>query len=78
MPTQALSLNRGDVFRHHMAGGGGYGNAHERDPERVRADLLDGKVTRAHARDVYGVVFSDDARCAVDAAATSALRGAQA
>lgn len=78
MPTEAITLGSGDVFRHHMAGGGGYGNAVERDPERVRADLLDGKVTRAHARDAYGVVFSDDAECTVDASATRALRGARA
>jgi N-methylhydantoinase B len=47
-------IQRGDVFRHVTAGGGGYGDRSERDPERVRADLDDEKIDAAHARDAYG------------------------
>ena len=57
-----------------MAGGGGYGNALERDPQSVRADLLDGKISREHARAAYGVVL--DLQAEIDTDATAALRAA--
>lgn len=53
--------------------GGGWGDPHERDPERVRADVLDDLVGRERAREVYGVVLTDELE--VDQAATEALRG---
>jgi N-methylhydantoinase B len=59
--------------------GGGYGDPLEREPERVREDVLERYVTFAHAREVYGVVFSDtrlDETLAVDVAATTAQRDA--
>jgi N-methylhydantoinase B len=40
--------------------GGGYGPATERDPERVRADVAEGWVSRERARITYGVVLRDD------------------
>ncbi|WP_261401813.1 hypothetical protein [Chenggangzhangella methanolivorans] len=43
------------MLRVEMAGAGGYGLAEERDPEAIRADIAQGKVTAAHAREVYGV-----------------------
>jgi hypothetical protein len=39
----------------------------------VRTDVLDGKVSREHARSAYGVVIDDNG---VNAAATQALRTA--
>jgi N-methylhydantoinase B len=36
------------------AGGGGFGNPKDRDPERVRADLCNGYVTPEGAK-VYGL-----------------------
>jgi len=75
MPMKPITLGAGDVYRHVMAGGGGFGDALERDPEKVRADVLDDKVTIEHARDAYGVVFGDDAQ--VDSKATLALRAAR-
>ena len=39
------------------AGGGGWGDPLERDPERVRADVADELVSLDAARDQYGVVF---------------------
>ena len=74
MPMRPMTLTSGDLYRHVMAGGGGYGNPFERDPQRVRTDLLDGKVSREHAREAYGVVF--DAHTEIDTAATASLRAA--
>jgi N-methylhydantoinase B len=53
--------------------GGGYGAPDEREPERVRADVRDGFVTRRRAQDVYRVALTDSDE--VDVAATAALRG---
>jgi N-methylhydantoinase B len=72
MPMQPITLRTGDVYRHVMAGGGGFGDPLERDPESVRVDVLDGKVTIEHARAAYGVVI--DARQLVDVNATQTLR----
>jgi N-methylhydantoinase B len=73
-------LRRGDVFRHALAGGGGYGSPLERDPALVLRDVRQGRVTIGHAREAYGVVILGGgaepgaAAPAVDAAATTALR----
>jgi N-methylhydantoinase B len=68
-------LKRGDLYRHVMASGGGYGDCLQRDPARVCRDVLLGKVSVAQARDVYGVVIvGDSAKPNVDTAATNALR----
>jgi N-methylhydantoinase B len=50
-----VPLADGDVVRSVTGTGGGFGDPRERDPERVRADVLDGYVSPADARDVYGV-----------------------
>jgi len=58
-------------------GGGGYGDPLERDPERVRLDVLEKWVSIEQARDVYGVVFRghvDDESLAVDLKGTAKLR----
>jgi N-methylhydantoinase B len=54
------------------AGGGGWGSPLEREPSRVRMDVLEEYVSRDDARDTYGVVLSAD--LTVDDAATTALR----
>jgi N-methylhydantoinase B len=72
MPMAPITLHRGEVYLHVMAGGGGYGFAWERVPERVREDVLDGKVTQAQAGSAYGVMFGADLQ--VDLAATQAAR----
>jgi N-methylhydantoinase B len=54
-------------------GGGGWGDPLERDPERVRWDVIEGYVTVEHARDDYGVVL-DPKSYAIDQAATEKLR----
>ena len=47
--------NPGDVFRIETGGGGGALPATDRDPDRVRADIEDGILTPAKARDTYGL-----------------------
>lgn len=39
--------------------GGGWGNPRARDPEKVRADVLDELISVEHAREVYGVALTD-------------------
>jgi N-methylhydantoinase B len=62
----------GDVVVMQSAGGGGYGDPLARDPERVRADVRAGYVTRERARDRYGVALREDGT--VDERETTALR----
>lgn len=66
-------LAEGDLVRLVLPGGGGYGRPEERDPEAVLADVRDGKVSLAAAREIYKVII-DPADWTVDAAATAALR----
>ncbi len=70
---KTLQLAPGDVVSYRTPGGGGYGPALERDPEAVLRDVIDGKVSLARAREVYGVVIDLDRRV-VDAAATESIR----
>ena len=44
-PMFVATLQPGDVFRHRMAGGGGWGDPAERDGDAHARDLRDGKVT---------------------------------
>lgn len=73
MPMEAIAVRRGDVYCHVSAGGGGMGSALDRDLQAVLEDVLDGKVSVAAARDLYGVVLSLDPPY-VDEAGTAALR----
>jgi N-methylhydantoinase B len=68
-----LMIHQGDVFRHELAGAGGWGDPFDRDPDRVLADVLQEKVSVARAREAYGVVLTADGR-AVDEMATAAIR----
>ncbi len=67
-----LRLKKGERVSFELGGGGGYGSPRERDPERVRADVERGYVTREAARDQYGVALRDD--LSVDAGQTAQLR----
>jgi N-methylhydantoinase B len=51
---------RGSVLQVSTGGGGGFGVPWERPVEAVVADVLDGRVSRDRARDVYGVLFQGD------------------
>jgi N-methylhydantoinase B len=54
-------------------GGGGWGSAFEREPERVALDVQYGFVTVEHAKSAYGVVIKNDS-FDVDVEATKKLR----
>jgi N-methylhydantoinase B len=54
-----LDLVPGDVISVRTCGGGGYGPAEERAPERVLQDVLQGKVSGTRAREIYKVAISD-------------------
>jgi len=74
LPVSPITMQHGDLFRHVMAGGGGYGDPLTRDPAQIREDVLDGKVTIPHARAAYGVVIGPDAAATIDLDATTRLR----
>jgi N-methylhydantoinase B len=63
----------GTVLELNLPGGGGFYAPFERDPEAVRQDVIDELVSVESARRDYGVVL-DPETCAVDEAATAALR----
>lgn len=65
-------LKQGDLLRIQLPGSGGYGPPTERNPEAVRWDVVNGKVSLISARDHYGVVLGAD--MTVNEEATSALR----
>jgi N-methylhydantoinase B len=71
-----ITVRRGDVFRHVLAGAGGWGDPLERDPERVRQDVVEEKIGAAYARREYGVVV-DTATGQVRGPETAALRAAR-
>jgi len=69
-----MTIGRGDVFRHEVAGAGGYGDPLERDPVAVARDVRNEVVSRAAARADYGVAIDDRGRIEPDA--TEQLRDA--
>jgi N-methylhydantoinase B len=74
LPTMgAAPMRRGDLIRHVMASGGGWGDPLDRDPERVALDVLDDKVSLAHAKSEYGVII-DPESLEVDWEATEQTR----
>ncbi len=54
---QVTTLKPGDRLVVETAGGGGYGDPHQRDRDLVRADVANGKVSPAAAAAVYGVAI---------------------
>ncbi len=77
MPMQSFIARRGDCVSLVSAGGGGYGEPYEREPERVLDDVLEGRVSPGAAAEHYGVVL-DAAGTAVNAAATRHRRARRA
>jgi N-methylhydantoinase B len=53
-------LDAGELIVSRSCGGGGFGPPVERDPERVRYQVLEGFVSRDRARAVYAVVLGED------------------
>jgi N-methylhydantoinase B len=76
-PIGLVDLQPGEWIRGLESGGGGYGDPLERDPDRVRHDVLEGWISAPRARDTYGVVLSGSRESddlAVDIEATGRLR----
>jgi N-methylhydantoinase B len=74
-PSGLTLCRNGDVIQFQSAGGGGYGDPLQRDPEAVEADVRNGYVSIDQAREGYGVVI-DPATLLVDPAATEKVRDA--
>lgn len=70
---QGFMLDEGDVLQILTGGGGGYGDPLERRIERVREDLLDGKISAVAAVRDYGATL-DRETAAVDLEASLASR----
>jgi N-methylhydantoinase B len=73
LPYCNFAMGKDDILYMRVASGGGYGDPRERDPERVRSDVLNGIVSREVAREIYGVVLEANT-LDVDFAATRDLR----
>jgi N-methylhydantoinase B len=52
-----VPVTTGDIVEVWSAGGGGYGDPHEREPERVLADVQSGILSPERAKEVYGVII---------------------
>jgi N-methylhydantoinase B len=71
------TIRRDEVFRHVLAGAGGWGDPFQREPERVAYDVAEGKLSVERARREYGVAI-DPATHEVLAEETARLRKAAA
>jgi N-methylhydantoinase B len=71
-PMFGTVLQPGELFHHRMAGGGGWGDPLDRDPEAVARDVQDEKVSWAAAAHLYGVCLANDG--SVDEELTAELR----
>jgi N-methylhydantoinase B len=68
-----MAIKKGDVFRHVLAGAGGWGDPLEREPAAIVRDVRNELLSPARALADYGVVI-DTAMWTVDAAATKAAQ----
>ena len=71
---QGIELEAGDCVHISTPGGGGYGDARERDPESVLMDVRRGYYTPEEAERLFAVKLAGEP-LAIDAEATAALRG---
>ena len=60
LKTSGMQLQEGYRVIATAGGGGGYGNALERDVEKVRRDVVNGYVSLESAREDYGVVIDPE------------------
>jgi len=72
-PYGLTQLKPGDVVVMDAAGGGGYGDSLDRDPELVASDVAEGCVSLKSAREDYGVVINSQTM-KVDRDATEKLK----
>jgi N-methylhydantoinase B len=69
--VDVLHLQKGDTIRLETAGGAGYGDPLDRDPDRVLVDVLDDFISVRVAREDYGVIVENGI---VHGASTEQLR----
>ena len=76
LTTQPLYLKQNDLFKHVMAGGGGYGDPLEREPNLVLKDVIEEKISLNNASENYGVVIIKNSKnkFSIDIDATNKLR----
>jgi hypothetical protein len=72
-PPERVPIPEGWLISDFVAGGGGFGDPLDRPPERVAADVAEGRLSARIADLIYGVVIASGA---LDAAATAARREA--
>ena len=72
-PSGLTLCESGDIIQFHSAGGGGYGNPLERDPQAVERDVLNEYISVGQALNDYGVAI-DPQTLKADLAQTSKLR----
>ena len=73
LPYCEFDIGKDDVLYLRLGSGGGYGDPLDRDPEAVAESLLNGRISRAAAEDIYGVVM-EEGTSNLDEAATRQLR----
>jgi N-methylhydantoinase B len=73
LKTSGIAIEAGDSIQGIAGGGCGYGRPLEREPERVREDVINGYVSLEHAALDYGVVLNP-ANFEIDLQATQKLR----
>jgi len=78
MYATGVELKKGDHIYYSSAGGGGFGNPLDREPELVLDDVMDEWLSIEAAREYYGVVVdeidADACEYRIDEAATEKLR----
>ena len=57
-PMSSIKMVQNDEFIHIQAGGGGFGDPLQRDPNKVLNDFLNGLIDLDYAEQVYGVIIS--------------------
>jgi N-methylhydantoinase B len=72
-PSGLTLSQKGDVIQFHSAGGGGYGDPLERDPETIEQDVCYGYVSIDRAREDYGAAI-DPVTLKVDLEKTEKIR----
>jgi len=73
-PSGLTLCQPGNVIQFESAGGGGYGDPLQRDPQAVAADVVNGYVSLEKAREDYGIVI-DPLTLKVDIEETDRIRG---
>ena len=72
--TDPEPMNKGEIYRHSLAGAGGFGDPMDRDIGSLLWDVKEEKISLQHAEDAYGVVISREGSLRVDQDATQKLR----